>query len=325
VDEPPNTRMIAAAATVVIVVVASAVVIAVSLRRDPPTTAVDATTVPATIPTSTTAPSQVETTVAPEVDERQVTVEVAGRRRSYLAISPRGITDSQRLPLAMVLHGLGVDAVSMSRVADWRRAVEQHRFHAVFPQGVGDSWNMGPCCPPANLAKVNDLGFLDRVLQELRTRNDVDPERLFLTGFSNGGIMTYAYACARPGMFAAIAPMAGSNISRCFPAEPLSILHQHSDPDGVVPYDGAPTVGQLLSAADFPDVPTSVGTWAELAGCEAAPVSEVDADGVERFRWPDCPEDLRVELVRIPGRGHSWPKLGSYDPLEAVLEFFRLS
>jgi polyhydroxybutyrate depolymerase len=317
--------MIAAAATVVLVVLISAVVIARSLRSDPPTTAVDATTVPATIPTSTTAPVTTETTVPPEVDERRVTVDMTGRQRSYLAVSPRGIPASDRLPVVMVLHGLGVDAASMSRVADWRSAVERDRFHAVFPQGLGDSWNMGPCCPPANLARVDDLGFLDRVVQDLRDRADVQPERMFLTGFSNGGIMTYAYACARPSVFAAIAPMAGSNITGCFPPESVSMLHQHSDPDGVVPYDGAPTIGRLLSAADFPDVPGSVGTWATRTGCEASAVSTVDDDGVERFRWPGCPDGLRVELVRIPGRGHSWPKLGSYDPLEALIEFFGLS
>lgn len=329
----PRTTWIVAVAAVVVVVAASVAVIVVSLKDRPPTEQVETTTVPPTITTSTTVPTtsgegSTTTTVPAEVDEEEVVLRIGDGERGYLAIAPRRIQAGEHLPVVMVLHGLGVDARHMSWVADWRQAVERDRFLAVFPQGVANSWNMGPCCPPANLgppinpAPMDDFGFLDEVVDDVRGRSDVDPDRMYLTGFSNGGIMTYAYACHRPDAFAAIAPMASSNLTRCVPSEPLSLLHQHSDPDSVVPFDGRPTLSQLISAVAFPAVPESVENWAVRSGCDAGPREEVDGDEVETFTWQGCPDGMEVELVRIPGRGHTWPDLGDYDPLDELLRFF---
>ncbi len=222
-----------------------------------------------------------------------------------------------------MLHGLGVNALAISNAADWRGAVAQDGFIAVFPQGVSDSWNMGPCCPPANLLGVADRAFLGDLVSELAARPDVDAERVYLTGFSNGALMVYALACELPGSFAAVAPMAGTNLTGCAPEEPFSLLHQHSDPDLVVPYSGGLAVGSLLSSAPFPSVPDSVAAWAAADGC--APSPQVDgSDGVERFDWSPCSDGTRVELVRIPGVGHEWPRTDSYDGLDELLRFFGL-
>jgi polyhydroxybutyrate depolymerase len=323
----PNTTIIVAVAAAVAVVAASAAVIVVTLQDRGQTTAIETTTVPPTITTTTgeVSPGATVTTVPADVDESRVAMPFGGHSRSYLVVAPRRVAAQERLPVVMVLHGLGVNSDAMSRAADWRGAVERHRFLAVFPQGLADSWNMGPCCPPANLAQIDDIGFLSAVVDEVAGRPDVDLDRRYLTGFSNGGIMTYAFGCARSDAFAAMAPMAGSNISDCFPEEPLPMLHQHADPDPVVPFDGSPTFGQLLSAADFPDVPSSVGRWAERSGCVAGPTSRIDGDGVEYFSWQGCPDGAEVQLIRIPGPGHTWPRLGGYDPLETLLDFFGIS
>ncbi|MHB1139301.1 MAG: CE1 family esterase, partial [Microthrixaceae bacterium] len=243
-------------------------------------------------------------------------------QREYLVVSPLDVAPGERLPVVVALHGLGVDRHALLNAADWRGAVEQDRFVAVFPQGLANSWSMGPCCPPSNLIGVDDVGFLDTVLAEVSARPDVDPSRRYLTGFSNGGVMAYAVACARPDVYVSVAPMAGSNLTGCHPDRPMSLLHQHSDPDVVVPFDGQPTLTQLLSSADFPDVPSSVAAWAAANGCSATPVVEELSDGVERTRWTGCGDDTRVELVRIPGRGHLWPEVGGYDGLDEMLRFF---
>lgn len=313
----------------VAIVAVSLAVIVVSLQRDEPTTTVPRTTGDTTTTTTTVAPTtsglDTTTTVPPEVDETEVTLRHGGRDRGYLVVTPRGIDSGERLPTVVVLHGLGVNARAMSRTAEWRRAVERERFVAVFPQGVADSWNMGPCCAPANLIGTDDVGFLDTVVDELVERPDVDADRMYLTGFSNGGVMTYAFACARPGRFAAIAPMAGSNLTGCFPDPPVSLLHQHSDPDPVVPYHGGLSVGRLVSAADFPDVPESVADWAARAGCDSEPAERTDDDQVQHLRWHGCDGGVEVRLVRVPGRGHAWPNRGDYDPLEELLDFFGIT
>jgi polyhydroxybutyrate depolymerase len=223
----------------------------------------------------------------------------------------------------MVLHGLGYDRYQMSKTADWADAVARDRFLAVFPQGVLNSWNAGPCCPPASLANVDDVAFLDRVVAQLVGRSDVDAGRMYLAGFSNGGIMTYTMACARPTVFAAVAPMAGTNLSACAPKEPVSLLHMHGDPDPVVPYDGQLTLSQLLATADFPPVPESVAAWATADGCGPDPTTEEAPGPVTTSTWTGCSDDVRVELVTYPGNGHAWPTT-PLDGLDELLRFFDL-
>jgi polyhydroxybutyrate depolymerase len=212
----------------------------------------------------------------------------------------------------------------MTRVADWRGAVAADRFVAVFPQGLANSWNLGPCCPPANLVGTDDRAFLDVLVETVRGRDDVDPERTYMTGFSNGALMVYAYTCQRPGVFAAIAPMAGSNVTGCRPTEPISLLHQHGDADLVVPYNGGLGIGSLISSAPFPPVRDSVGAWAVADGCSSTPSVSEEAD-VVRTEWDGCADGTRVELVTVPGKGHDWPRRGDYDPLEELLGFFGIS
>ena len=105
-------------------------------------------------------------------------------------IAPDHADGAKRLPVVMVLHGLGSDRFEAASQTDLKAAVNEHGFIAVLPQGVANSWNAGPCCPPATLARIDDAGFLDRVLSEVRARSNVDPKRTYLVGFSNGGLLT---------------------------------------------------------------------------------------------------------------------------------------
>jgi polyhydroxybutyrate depolymerase len=278
-------------------------------------------------PTASTADGSTTTrpTTVSEVAVHDEFVQMGILRREYLVVEPIEVPAGERLPVVIALHGLAQDRHGLFAATDWRGAVARDGFIAVFPQGFANSWNLGSCCPPANLIGMDDLGFLDQVVAQLSARPDVDPERLYLSGFSNGGLMTYAVACARPGVYAAIAPMAGSNVSGCAPSVPISLLHQHADPDAVVPFDGNPTLTQLLSSADFPPVPQSVAAWAAADGCPGEPTVDTDDDGIERSEWAPCADDTRVELVRLPGAGHTWPTLAGYDALGTMLEFFGIS
>ena len=279
-----------------------------------------------TTPTTATTSEQTvpRSTAAPIVDIVSRNVQMGLLQRQYTTVAPLDMRADERLPVVVALHGLGQDRNTLLNAADWRGAVASDRFIAVFPQGVANSWNMGACCPPASLLGIDDLGFLDRVVSELTARPDVDPARLYITGFSNGGIMAYSEVCARPGVWAALAPVSGSNLSGCSPSEPISLLHQHGDPDPVVPFDGQPALGQLLTSADLPSVPQSVAAWAAADGCPTPPRVDTEASSVERTIWAPCAAATRVELVSLPGIGHAWPALGEYDGLQRMLEFFDL-
>ena len=290
-------------------------------RRPTTSTTPAVTSVPPSVPS---APTSATSTPAGAVSVQDVTVQEGIVQRQYLVVRPVDVGADERLPTVMVLHGLTVDRFSMAATAPWAEAVARDRFVAVFPQGILSSWNAGPCCPPATLASVDDVGFLTRVVDQLRVRPDVDPDRLYLTGFSNGGMMAYTLACARTEDFAAVAPMAATNVSGCSPSRPISLLHMHGDPDPTVPYDGSPSVSQLLSSQPFPAVPTSVAAWAEADGCDTDPQRRSPTDGVTIDSWPGCPRGIRVELITYPGNGHAWPT-APLDGLDVMLRFFGIS
>jgi polyhydroxybutyrate depolymerase len=242
-------------------------------------------------------------------------------QRPYLVYSPADADPVERLPMVMVLHGRGVTSQQMAREVDWKSAVATDRFVAVFPQGVLDSWNAGPCCPPASALGTNDVGFLDRVVAAVSERPDVDSARRYLTGFSNGGIMTYEMACERSEEFAAYAPMSGSNLSGCSPPRPVSLFHQHGVPDFVVPFNGEPSPSQVLSSAPFPAVPATLDAWARDDNCPTPPRIVDEGRGVTRTTWSNCGLGTKVELLTYPGNGHAWPK-GPVDGLDELLRFF---
>jgi len=141
-----------------------------------------------------------------------------------------------------------------------------------------------------------------------------------MTGFSNGAIMTYAFACARSDLVTAVAPIAGSNLSGCAPTEPVSLLHLHGVPDYVVPFNGEPTLSQLVSGVPFPPVPGTISEWAGADGCSLVPAVR-SSGGVERTTWSGCSDGVRVELVTYPGNDHRWPD-SPLDGLDTVLRFF---
>lgn len=253
------------------------------------------------------------------------TIQAGIIQREYLVMKPSWSTDDMALPLVVALHGLTVDRWKMVEIADWRSAVQRRGFIAVFPQGLGNSWNSGSCCVPSSVVGTDDVAFLDSVIAEVESSEPVDPERVFMTGFSNGGIMSYRYGCARASTLVAIAPVSGSNLEGCAPDVPLSVLHQHGDPDTVVPYEGGIGIGRLAASAAFPSVPDSVSKWSSEMGCGSDVSRDQPASGVMVMSWQGCPGGVRVELVRVEGIGHTWPKTADYDGLAEILDFFGIN
>lgn len=246
-------------------------------------------------------------------------------KREYLVMRPSWASRSGRLPLVVALHGLTVDRRAMANGADWRGQVQGRGFVAVFPQGFANSWNVGPCCPPANLVGVNDVAFLDSVITAVKGSENVDPDRVYVTGFSAGGLMAYNYGCRRSDLLAGIAPMAGTDLTGCTPEHPLSLLHQHSDPDLVVPFDGGVGVGQILTSKPLPPVVASVRKWATSIGCSGDPGWVPVANAVDEMSWDRCSDGTSVRLVRLEGRGHEWPRTKDYDGLVEMLDFFGIN
>lgn len=242
--------------------------------------------------------------------EQRGSLEVGGTRRSYLLYLPSAWQRTRPLPLVLVFHGAGGRGAGIARHTGFSRLAEREAFAVVYPDGVNRRWNDGRGIGGAR----DDVGFVRTLLDSLDRRVGVDRRRIYATGISNGAMFAYRLACDLPGVFAAIAPVAGalpaSLAERCGTAAPVSVVAIQGTADPYVPYDGGGAGrrgGAVLSAEGSADF------WARVNGCAAPPNTDpptdtvTDGTRVRRASWPGCAEQRAVVLYTIEGGGHTWP------------------
>lgn len=241
-------------------------------------------------------------------------VRVEDVERTYRVYRPEHIVDPA--PLVLVFHGLGGDAVEIERATGWADTAEDAGAVVVFPQGVGRSFNAGGCCGDAQGRAVDDVAAALAMIDDVSAAASIDDERVYSTGFSNGGHMSYRLACETD-RFAAIAPVAGSRLVACDDPEPTSLLHIHGLEDLRVPVDGETRDGVVVPPAE--DVVTD---WRQALGC--GPVTEtVGADEDVHRSSTTCPDGRAADLITLETLGHSWPRAADgLDATATAWEFF---
>jgi polyhydroxybutyrate depolymerase len=185
--------------------------------------------------------------------EAKVDMRFHGFQRTYRVHLPPGYNSGQSLPLVVVLHGAFDTAKGIERISGFSQLADQHNFIALYPNGIGilgylQHWNAGHCCGKAAADTTDDVGFLSQVIEDACARLAVDRGRIYMTGFSNGGMMVHRFAAERGDLLAAAAPMAASAGGRPddqtpewsipAPVHPLALLVVHGLADGYVPYAG---------------------------------------------------------------------------------------
>lgn len=223
-----------------------------------------------------------------------------GLERSYRLHVPAHASGAR--PLVVVLHG-GFGSGQQAELAyGWDALADREGFLVAYPDGWRRAWNTGGgCCGASADQRIDDVGFLETVVQQVRRDHDVDGRRIYLTGMSNGAMMAYTMAC-RTRAFAAIAPVAGTQLVDCPDAAPVSVVHVHGLADTRVRYDGGP--GEGVAHVDGPPVDQVVAGWRAVDRC-AAP--SVTTSGVVRTSTATCARGRAVTLITIEGAGHQWP------------------
>ena len=248
------------------------------------------------------------------------TLVVGGLNRTYVVHAPKGHDPKTPLPVVLALHGATMNGPMMAWFSGLNRKADEAGFIAVYPNGTGTHssffWNGGNCCGSAMQNKVDDVAFIDALLDDLMRAYPVDAQRVYATGMSNGAIMAYRLASELSDRIAAIAPVAGSvgtEISQ--PKRPVSVLHFHGTKDEYIPFMGGR--GEKSSTGtDFRSVDDSIRAWVKANGCDETPKTDVLSE--ERRRDESDPQDLRRRqgwggsgLVVIEGGGHTWPGMRS--------------
>ena len=234
-------------------------------------------------------------------------IEHGGLMRTYRLYVPKSLPAGP-VPLVVLLHGGFGTGPGAARQGRWDEAARRERFVTVAPDGISRAWNAGGCCGPPMRRGIDDVGFVLAVLDDVARQVIIDQNRVYATGISNGGMMTYRLACEASDRFAAMAPVSSTlMLTGCAPARPLSLLHVHGLADRNVPFDGgAPTKSFQRNPPDYPPVRDGIAVFTAKDGCSAKPA--VTHDGkVTTERWRGCDAGTAVELITISDGGHSWP------------------
>ena len=254
---------------------------------------------------------------------------VVGRVRRYLLHDPPGLTRHGAKPLVIVLHGDKGTAAGIRRLTGFDAVADRAGFLVVYPEGTGwaglpmRSWNAGNCCGYPMGTRVDDVAFIRTLVDELVQTGSADARRVYITGFSNGGMMAYRLACELSDRLTAIAPVAGAMaFAPCAPTRPVSVLAVHGTADAHVPYEGGRSLRTQDERVDVP-VADAVSFWVRHNGCSPQP--ETTLVGLAaRTRYTGCRGGTEVVLYTLDAGGHEWPGRRARDvpTTELLWEFF---
>ena len=247
---------------------------------------------------------------------------VDGFNRSYGLYIPESVDfNGPPVPIIMVLHGF--PPLDMSGVTGMNDAAGLEGFIAVYPKAnAGAEWAMA-CdrCSPNAARGVDDVKYLRVVVEDLIQSVPADPDRIYLTGFSNGGIMTYRGACELADDIAAFAPIGAGmwtwHINNCKPRDAVPIMMINGTDDPQFPWEGTEVSAPLVGGAVQLPILEHVAAWGEINGCDAQPdiveVEDMYDDGTTLERWNFTRCAAETVFYKIEGGGHTWPSLESED------------
>lgn len=236
--------------------------------------------------------------VAPGANDRRWTVTHDGREREFFVHLPTGYAPSTPTPVVLDFHGRNTNASLQMTISGMKSSADANGFIAVHAEGIGATWNGGLCCGEAMSANIDDVGFVDALLDRLNAELCVDEARVFATGLSNGGYISNRLGCELSDRIAAIAPVAGPNVfTSCSPSRPVPVLHFHGTDDRIVPYDG---FAGALGVRD------TMEAWAQRNGCGTSTSVYFTNGDVTCEEWSGCGA-ASVQLCTVDGGGHQWP------------------
>lgn len=252
-----------------------------------------------------------------------------GQTRQYMRYVPASYNNTQPTPVVIALHGMGDNMSNFTGIGlDW--IADTATFIVVTPQALVDqlvnatAWNSGASAFNITLnGNVDDLGFLEALIDTLDASYNIDQRRIYACGFSMGGFMSQRLACALNHRIAAVASVAGTigNNLNCTPGRAVPVCHFHGTADGTVSYTGN-TFGT--------DAEATVQFWATNNNCAGSPVvtplpnTAQDGYTVDHWEWSGCDPGSGVEFYKVTGADHTW--LGPQNDIfytEEIWKFFR--
>jgi len=259
-----------------------------------------------------------------KIESRCESLESGGLKRSYRIYLPAHL--AQPAPVVLMLHGGGGSGSAQELLSKggFNRIADREGIVVLYPDGVGRNWNDGRSGvnSPAFKENVDDVGFLTALVDRMADRYAIDRQRVFVTGMSNGGFMSFRLACDSAGTFRAAAPVvAGLSVDlgpRWRPNRPVSIAIMNGTEDPLVPWNGGYVSALGIKRGETWSATQTYEKWIELDGCtvrfDEPALDDVADDGTSllRHRAVNCAAGAEVRLYEIRGGGHTWPRGAKY-------------
>ena len=228
-----------------------------------------------------------------------------GETREYLLYMPSSYDGKSKQPLVLNFHGYGGSMNSHLMAADMRVVADSSGFILVYPQGtLIDGYSHWNASLPSetNKSSADDFGFVSALIEKLGQNYEVDLNKVYATGYSNGGFMSYGLACHLGDKIAAVAGVSGTmiDIEQCAPQHKTAVMHLHGTSDGVVPYAGG---------NGFSSVEETIDYWADFNGLSDEPLlTNIDEGGlsIEHYSYSGEAGVATVEHYKIIGGDHVW-------------------
>lgn len=249
-----------------------------------------------------------------------------GITRKYKVHVPPNYNKNVPTPSVIYLHG-GGGSIKMSEKDGMEQSSDKLGFILVAPAGTGPfpnrllvwnggKWDGGECCGSAVEKNIDDVGFISKMIDEIKGDFNVDEDHIYATGISNGGILAYRLACELSDKIAAVAPVAPPAVpSDCRPSRPISIMHVHGTADPRVPFNGGEGAKERFVAQSAREM---VDSWIEMNVCPTGFTTAYQKGNAKCVSYKPCKSGTEVEFCTIEGGGHTWPSGSQYMSIDEV-------
>jgi polyhydroxybutyrate depolymerase len=271
--------------------------------------------------------------VNPNADAQSIndTITWQNSDRAFITYVPSSYSITDTVPLVFALHGLGDIASNFESFMGMNAVADTANFIVVYPQALVDPLTNNQTAFSSGInffSGVDDVGFVNALIDTLVNQYNIDTTRVYATGFSMGGFMTHRLACQLSDRLTAVASVSGqmamSIPPNCNPVKEIPLMHIHGTADGTVRYNGYDSL-QMLS------VDSTLAIWQMNNGCTGEPtlVYSLPNNAPDNFittayRWIDCNNNSEILLYKVDSADHQWfyEPASDFDAATEIWKFF---
>lgn len=229
----------------------------------------------------------------------------SGVTREYLLHVPENYDRARPTPLVITLHAGAVWPALQRDISQWNRVADEHGFIVVYPSGQDlrlPAWAMG------GRGRDADVRFIADLIDSLKSEYNIDPERIYANGMSNGGGMSFVLSCTLSDRIAAVGMVASALLlpfASCTDTTPVPVIVFHGLADPVALFEGG--TSWVVPGYRFPAVAPFIDAWSRRNNCETNPADRAVASDVARRSYANCAGGADVVLYSLAAGGHTWP------------------